>query len=401
MRILWTNHALDQPAGTEIFTRDLVREWRRRGHAVEILCTRSGLMADELRAEGIRVHVDPRALGGKFDLIHGQHFVETAVALAALPGVPALFFCHGDPSGDWIEHPPVHPRLTRWLTTCENLRQHLARVFGREASDIEVVPNPLVLDSLPEAQPIAWPPRKAVVFHNTLTKECPEWEHAAFVCREKGMTLDGLGAGFGNRSLQPWNELAGVDVVFASGRCAMESIAMGKAVVIIGSGRCGGLAGPEDYPALADSNFTRTRKEMDWEAPMDWFDTPGRVENGIARLGAMVREKHALVRVADALEKIHHEVAGTNPDVRGSEEAEANALNFHLAWRQMVASHDEARSGRRKFTRLEEKLARSNALRQQSESRLKAQEAILRRSWWGRRIWRALSKIPTNKHTPS
>jgi hypothetical protein len=393
MRILWTNHALDHPAGTEIFTRDLTRELHRRGHEVEILCTRAGVLADELRAQGLRVHTDPRALAGKFDLIHGQHFVETAVALAALPGVPALFFCHGATSGDWIEHPPRHPRVTRWLTTCENLRQHLARLFDHEAPVIGVVVNPVDTGALPDAAPPVWPPRGAVVFHNTRTEESPEWEHAERVCRESGMALRGLGAGFGNRTARPWDELAEVDLVFASGRCALEAMAMGRAVVILGPGHSGGLAGPDDYPALAASNFTRTNREFAWTDRIDFGQAPVESAEAIARLGVLVRENHSLARVADQLEQIHREVAGQRAGFLEQEESMADAVNLHLAWRQMLAHHDQARTAERKITRLEEKLARSNDRRQSAESRLKAVESFLRRTWWGRRVWRSLPDI--------
>lgn len=396
MRILWTNHALDHPAGTENFTRSLTIELVRRGHAVEILCARAGGMAGQLRSEGIPVHTDPRALAGKFDLIHGQHFVETAVAMAALPGVPALFFCHGDPSGDWIEHPPVHPRVVRWLTTCDNLRHHLARVLNREASTIGVVTNPVDVEALPETAAPAWPPQRAVVFHNTLTEDSPEWEHAKAVCQDRGMTLDGLGAGFGRRTSQPCDELAGVDLVFASGRCAMEAMAMGRAVVILGPGHSGGLAGPEDYPALVASNFTRTLRKFSCADPMEWVESPVQTGEAIARLSTMVREHHALPRVADQLEQFHREVAKLRPEPIAQvleEESMANAVNLHLAWRQMLASHDQAKTARRKHARLEEKLARANDLRQQAESRIKSLESFLRRTWWGRRIWRSISKI--------
>ena len=393
MRILWTNHALDHPAGTENFTRNLTRELHRRGHEVEILCTRAGVLAEELRARGIRVHADPRTLAGKFDLIHGQHFVETAVALATLPGVPALFFCHGATSGDWIEHPPLHPRVARWLTTCENLRQHLARLFDREASTIGVVANPVDIGALPAATAPTWPPRRAMVFHNTRTEDSPEWEHAERVCRESGIALRGLGAGFGNRTARPWDELAEVDLVFASGRCAKEAMAMGRAVVILGPGHSGGLAGPDDYPALAASNFTRTTREFAWTDRIDFGQSAVEAAEAIARLGALVRGNHSLARVADQLEQIHREVAGQRVEFKEPEESMANAVNLHLAWRQMLANHDQARTSERKITRLGEKLARSNDQRQSAERRLKSVESVLRRSWWGRRVWRSLQDV--------
>jgi hypothetical protein len=390
MRILWTNHALDHPAGTEIFTRDLTRELHRRGHEVEIFCTRAGVLAEELRAQGLPVHTDPRTLAGKFDLIHGQHFVETAVALAALPGVPALFFCHGATSGDWIEHPPFHPRVARWLTTCENLRQHLARAFDHEASAIGVVANPVDIAALPDAAAPAWPPRRAVVFHNTRTMDSPEWEHAERVCRETGIALRGLGAGFGNRSPRPWDELAEVDLVFASGRCAMEAMAMDRAVVILGPGYSGGLAGPGDYPALAASNFTRTTRELAWSDRIDFGPSSAEAVEAITRLGTLVRENHSLARVADQLEQIHREVAGPRVESDEFVESMANAVNLHVAWRQMLANHDQARTAERKLTRLEEKLARSNDQRQSAENRLKSVKSLLQGTWWGRRVWRSL-----------
>lgn len=401
MRILWTNHALDQPAGTENFTRDLTRELTRRGHQVEILCTRAGMIAEELRAEDTSIHTDPRALAGRYDLIHGQHFVETAVALAALPGTPALFFCHGDTTGDWIEHPPHHPRLVRWLTTCDNLRDHLARLFQRDASTIDVLPNALAPNAMPGIAPPAWPPQTAVVFHNTLTTDSPEWEYAAALCRDKGISLTGIGAGFGRRSLHPREDLAMADLVFARGRCALEAIALGRAVVVLGTGHSGGLARAEDYPALLASNFTRTGRESAWSDPPESWEATGQSAENIARLGALVREHHALPRVADQLELIHREVAAARLEIRPAEESMADAVNLQVAWRQMAAAHETVRSTTRKAARLEEKLAHTQGLRRQSKERAEAIESQFRRTWWGRRIWRFILKsIPQSSNNP-
>ena len=106
MRILITNNTLADRAGSELDLLDLRGASRIRGHTPIAYSTHLGAVADELRRATIPV-VDNLENLSPPDIIHGQHHLDTMTALLALPGVPAIYVCHG--WAPWQERPPLFP----------------------------------------------------------------------------------------------------------------------------------------------------------------------------------------------------------------------------------------------------------------------------------------------------
>jgi hypothetical protein len=65
-----------------------------------------------------------------------------------------------------------------------------------------------------------------------------------------------VGAPFGRTTSEPENLLPEYDVVFASGRSAIEALACGCAVVVLGRTSCGELVRLENFASLRDRNFS-------------------------------------------------------------------------------------------------------------------------------------------------
>ena len=112
MRILITNHTLANRAGTELYVRDVAIALLDRGHDVTAYSPEVGDVALDLRAAGIRVTDNLGRLNEQFDIIHGQHHLETMTALLFLPGTPAIFFCHGStPLARGRSEVSAHPQV--------------------------------------------------------------------------------------------------------------------------------------------------------------------------------------------------------------------------------------------------------------------------------------------------
>jgi hypothetical protein len=378
MRLLWTNHALDRPAGTEMATCDLVRALHARGHEIEIFTTHPGGLAGDLRTEGIKVAASLDECGGGYDLIHGQHLIETWLAMERWPDTPALFYCHGDPMVEWMETPPRHPALRgRVVTTCANLAGYLHRRGFVDDPVAAILPNAWnearfrVLRQAPEKL------RNAVFFHNTLNTSTPEWQLASEICSRLGISLVGRGAGFGKRMAQPEVDLPEYDLVFSSGRCALEAIVCGCAVVILALQRCGGLVGEADFEALQASNFTRGKIAI----PLDADALAGCVaaydQASSARLSQFVRETHALNQVTHRLEEIHRQMSQPITN-----RAPVMETPVGLLWDQHLRLRQEARQSRTDLARLRRDLAKTEQTSAQLRQSLSRMEAFLKKRWW-------------------
>ena len=382
MRLLWTNHALDRPAGTEMVTCDWVRALTARGHEVEVFTSHPGGLAEALRAEGISVVASLDDCSGGYDLIHGQHLIETWLAMERWPATPALFYCHGDPKVEWMETPPRHPGLRgRVITTCANLADHLQRRGYVEGPVAAILPNAWNESRFRIQRPVPEQLRKAVFFHNTLTASAPEWLLASEVCAHLGIALVGRGAGFGERMTYPEIELPSYDLVFSSGRCALEAIVCGCAVVILALQRCGGLVGVADLQALQASNFTRGQTALPLQADALTAAVAAFDPATSAQLTQIVRETQALGQVTLRLEEIHRLMAQPTSD-----RAPITETPVGLLWGQYLRWQREERQARADLARSRRDLAKSEQKNAQLRHSLNGVKTFFKKRWW-LKIW--------------
>jgi hypothetical protein len=106
---------------------------------------------------------------------------------------------------------------------------------------------------LPRA-PLPDQPRLACAFGNTFT----ERDGLAILreaCTHCGIELHAVGRGSGNWEDDPGRCLAQYDIVFATGRTAIEALAVGTAVIVCSHGRIGSLVTAQSFASLRVLNF--------------------------------------------------------------------------------------------------------------------------------------------------
>ena len=230
LRILLAMCYLVHRTGAEMFTRDLALWLRRRGHAVTILATAFGDMADELRHASIACITDVADMAARPDVIIGNTHHETVRALLHFHDVPVLTICH-DRSA---EHgrPPQFSQVVRHIAVDENCAERLVHEFGIEREHIELIQNGVDLSHFLPRTPLPAAPRSALVFSNYASHDA-QLEEIRAACAERGLTLDVIGSGTGNHLPDPAAALGRYDVVFGKGRCATEALVSGNAVVVL------------------------------------------------------------------------------------------------------------------------------------------------------------------------
>jgi len=113
LTVLLTNVWLDQRGGTEAVIRDIALGLLRRGHRPIVYSPHLGEPAEEIRRRGVAVVADLAQVGEAPDVIHGQHFIQTAEAILHFPRTPAIQMCHAWLY--WQEAPARFPQIHRYV----------------------------------------------------------------------------------------------------------------------------------------------------------------------------------------------------------------------------------------------------------------------------------------------
>jgi hypothetical protein len=253
LRILITCEMLDARGGSELYVRDVALALLRAGHTPVVYTSRAGKVAKEIRDMTVPVVERLDALSITPDLVYGQHHLPTMAALLRFPEAPAVYVCH-----DWYglnAFAPRFPRILRFVAVDDACRDRLVCEDGVEESRVRVLPNFVDLERFVRRPPLPARPRRALVFGN-YTQENPHLAALRAACAKHGVELDVIGEKMNNAVARPEEVLKGYDVVFAKGRAALESLAVGSAVVVYSGVRyLGPMVRAADVERLLPLNF--------------------------------------------------------------------------------------------------------------------------------------------------
>ena len=97
-------------------------------------------------------------------------------------------------------------------------------------------------------------PTRALVF-NSAANEANILDIIREACALNGLVMDVIGYGSGNPSFHPEEQLGAYDIIFAVGRAALESLAIGAAVINCGLGGAGQMVTTQNLEWLRRNNF--------------------------------------------------------------------------------------------------------------------------------------------------
>jgi hypothetical protein len=253
VRVLVTSTRLDVRAGTQRFVRELARGLQSQGHSVLAYGSDPGQRERLLENDVIPVATDLENLPFLPDVIHAQHHLDAMTALTALPDVPALYHCNGE---TWQERPPRHPRIYRYLANSSSLAKRLAENPGIAPAEVAAFPHPVDLARFCTVRRPPAQPARALLFNSRHDEGSP----AVIAIREAaarcGLTLDVSGQPCGRMIDDPEKVLPAYDIVFASGVSAIEALACGCAVVVLGPENCGEMVHSENFERLRAIHFS-------------------------------------------------------------------------------------------------------------------------------------------------
>jgi hypothetical protein len=284
-------------------------------------------VAELLALAGVPVVRDLLDLPFRPDIIHGHHHIETMTALASLPAVPAVYFCHG--SVPWQEMPPVFARILRYVAVDEACRERIVREAKIPFEKIRLLLNFVDTDVFRPRQPLPPRPIRALAFSNNASEE----NYAAVVragCQQCGITLEMRGLASGNPTNEPQDLLQHYDIVFAKARAAIEAMAVGCAVVLLDAAGLG--------PMVTMANFTRLRPNNFGFRTLVDEPTAENIARTIQRYDAtdaacvrdLVRSEANMSDAVSKIVRIYEEVVAENVDRARDSAAELRAVGAYL-----------------------------------------------------------------------
>ena len=252
LRVLITNFDLSLRGGTQLYVRDLAISLLAQGHEPFVYSPQHGSVAHELRAATIPVTDNLDTIQKRPDIIHGNQHVETMTALLYYPGVPAVYFCHS--WRNWLEAPPVFPRILRYVAVDHTCYDRLTIEHGIPEHKARVILHGADLDRFKARDSLPARPRRALVFSNYANEQT----HVKVIrqaCHRSSIELDVIGEAAGNICENPESELGKYDIVFAKARCALEALAVGAAVILCDASGAGPMVTTRELDHLRRFNF--------------------------------------------------------------------------------------------------------------------------------------------------
>lgn len=254
LKVLITNNTLEGPAGTELYVLTVARFLLENGHYPIAYSTRHGFVANKLRSLGIPTLDDLRELTITPDIIHGHHHLDMACATTRFPRTPVISFCHGAVPWEESTFPPIS-RIYKYVTVSQSPVKRI--VTESVPSDRSFyLPNFVDSDEFTTNFSTRDQRRgqtlKALVYGNYPHKALPQIEAA---CRKLALQLDHAGGAFGKAVSDPGLLLPKYDVIFASGKGAMDSLYCGAEVILSGPHGIGQHITSGNFSSLYSRNF--------------------------------------------------------------------------------------------------------------------------------------------------
>jgi hypothetical protein len=242
-------------------------------------------------------------------------------------GAPAVYVCHG--WSPWQEAPPVFPRILHYIAVDDTCRDRLVYEHGIPEERIRALYSFVDMVRFQRRSPLPEKPRRALLFSN-YARRGTHLEPVSEACRRAGIRLDTAGTGTGNPTPHPEKILEAYDLVFAKGRCALEALAVGAAVIVCDAKGLGPMVTSGEFPELRRYNFgiRAMSRPVTPEAILEEIRRYSPVD--AAEVTRLVRSSASMEDAVDQLLDIYHEVVEISERQEVSAAVEARMLAQYL-----------------------------------------------------------------------
>jgi hypothetical protein len=250
MRILLTNSFLASRTGSEMAVRDFAVGLKRRNHAIEVYANvLTKAWRENLARHGIRAVDRIEDLQQRPDVVHGQHTIAFLPCMIRFPDAGVVQWIHD--IRDPIDTPLGHCAIAHHVAVDEFRADRVAEALGTR-DHVSVVANAVDLSRFSPHGLSADRRALCILKRDGLERTRDVIAQAA---AKTGWSAHFAGPGAGHEILNMPDTLRQFDLVVTSGRCALEALAMGRAVIACDGNRLGGLVTEDTWARLRRNNI--------------------------------------------------------------------------------------------------------------------------------------------------
>jgi hypothetical protein len=253
MKVLFTVKRVGRTGGSQGIVRDLALGLLERGHMAVVYSGLDAGPSNSFADERIATTTSLNDLPFVPDVIHAHHHLDAMAAIMTLRGVPAVYCCHGAVE---MEKQPRHPRIVRYVAMSPTLKLRMAVESGIDEDCIDVAYNAVDLRRFGVVREPPERPRKALVYRRGFDPESFVGREIRKAVAAAGLEIEFRGIGPGlTQIVHPEEVLPGYDLVFTSGKSAIDAMACGCAVIVLGNTTCGEMVSEANFDRWRRANF--------------------------------------------------------------------------------------------------------------------------------------------------
>lgn len=299
MKILITNITLVDFGGSQLYTFDLVKYLSKQGHEVVVFSPSLGPVSEEIaKLKNVVITSNLEEIKDiKFDILHIHHNVNAYLVREYFPNVPALMVIHGV-LPEFEQPPQMDLGISLYIAISQEIKEHLVKNYGIPESKIKIIHNWVNKEKFKKTSEINKNPKRMLVVSNHYTEEHKKVYES--VCKDRDINLVHVGL--------PENSVANVedyinnsDVVVTIGRGAMESMALGRNVIISDIHGMDGMLTSDSYLESVKNNlsgrrYAKTVTRKNFETELDKYS----LANG-REMEKIVEEHHSREKNIEAI----------------------------------------------------------------------------------------------------
>lgn len=254
MKILLATHHLLQFTGSEIFTFEIARQLKKKGHDVDVYSPFIGSFRQLLSSEGISCTSDLLEYKNHtYDIAHVHHNIIAYEVRAVFPNLPIVYLSQG--ISPFLEQYPKFPTdIATTLAISENVAKHQER---NGAKNVGVFRNMVDSNLFKSTKKINTQIKTAYIHTNRLQDS--DYKKIESVLKKKNILITNNPGVYGEIENSKLPRLINIaDLVITSGRGAIEAMMMGRAVLIYDYQGFDGLVTPQNYEKFRSNTFNGT-----------------------------------------------------------------------------------------------------------------------------------------------
>jgi hypothetical protein len=249
VRFVLGNRLMVEVGGTEVHLVTLAEHLQRLGHDAVIYSPELGPYTEYARSRGLVVESEPSKLPAECDVLLSQDTLVAYDLAARYPQALHAFRICGDVFD--FQLPPLREGVVDLVIVLSDRYAQLAKGCAITAPIVRLT-IPVDVDLRTPVGGIRDRPRRAVMLGNYGYRF--DWVHSAW--GQHGIEVERIGSANGSRpSYDVASALAGVDIVVAKSRAALEAMACGRAVYVYDVFGGDGWVTPSVYPTLEADHF--------------------------------------------------------------------------------------------------------------------------------------------------